>query len=140
MLLIVKCRKKTKAMASLTQSAPRRERDPKKRVVITGMGVVSVFGNDVDVFYDKLLDGVSGIDAIDRFDASKFAVRFGGQIRNFTTDGYIDDEMDRHLDNSWRFSLVAGKKALDDANLGTQVLQTVSLFFFKYNCFPYTFH
>ncbi|KAL8538746.1 hypothetical protein ACS0TY_000671 [Phlomoides rotata] len=116
---------KTEVTASLTQYGPKRERDPRKRVVITGMGVVSVFGNDVDVFYDKLLDGVSGIDAIERFDASKFPVRFGGQIRNFTTEGYIDGEMDRHLDNCWRFSLVASKNALDDANLGKQVLQTM---------------
>ncbi|XP_021649770.2 3-oxoacyl-[acyl-carrier-protein] synthase I, chloroplastic-like isoform X2 [Hevea brasiliensis] len=74
-----------------TVSAPKREKDPKKRVVITGMGSVSVFGNDVDVYYDKLLAGESGIGLIDRFDASKFPTRY---------------------------CIVAGKKSLEHADLG----------------------
>ena len=43
------------------------ERDPKKRVVITGMGVASCFGNDIDTFYNTLLEGKSGVGAIDRW-------------------------------------------------------------------------
>ncbi|XP_002969875.2 3-oxoacyl-[acyl-carrier-protein] synthase I, chloroplastic isoform X2 [Selaginella moellendorffii] len=96
-----------------------RERDPKKRVVITGMGLVSVFGNDVDSFYDKLLQGESGITLIDRFDASKFPTRFGGQIRNFSSQGYIDGKNDRRLDDCLRYCLVSGKKALENAELDT---------------------
>ncbi|KVH91808.1 hypothetical protein Ccrd_006183 [Cynara cardunculus var. scolymus] len=114
-----------KAMAAPTVSAPKRETDPKKRVVITGMGLVSVFGNDVDTFYDKLLEGQSGITLIDRFDASSFTVRFAGQIRDFSSVGYIDGKNDRRLDDCWRYCLVAGKKALEDANLGQEVLETV---------------
>lgn len=114
-----------KAMASPTVAAPKREKDPKKRVVITGMGLVSVFGNDIDTFYNKLLEGESGISLIDRFDASNFSVRFGGQIRNFSSEGYIDGKNDRRLDDCWRYCIVAGKKALDDANLGQQVLNTM---------------
>jgi len=113
-------------MASPTVSAPKREKDPKKRVVITGMGLVSVFGNDVDNFYSKLLEGESGISLIDRFDASSFSVRFAGQIRNFSSDGYIDGKNDRRLDDCWRYCIVAGKRALEDANLGSMVLDTVS--------------
>ncbi|KAJ4965716.1 hypothetical protein NE237_017565 [Protea cynaroides] len=101
-----------------TSSAPEREKDPKKRVVITGMGLVSVFGNDVDVYYERLLSGESGIGPIDRFDASKFPTRFGGQIRGFSSGGYIDGKNDRRLDNCLRYCLVAGKKALEDAALG----------------------
>lgn len=110
--------RKIKAMAS-----PKRETDPKKRVVITGMGLVSVFGNDVDIFYNKLLEGESGISMIDRFDASSFSVRIAGQIRNFTSEGYIDGKNDRRLDNVWRYCLVAGQKALHDAHLGPDVLE-----------------
>lgn len=123
-----KCRT-VKAMASPTVSAPKRETDPKKRIVITGMGVVSVFGNDVDTFYEKLLEGTSGITLIDRFDASTFSVRFAGQIRDFSSTGYIDGKNDRRLDDCWRYCLVAGRKALDDASLGPEVLDTVSLFY-----------
>lgn len=82
------------------------------------MGLVSVFGNDVDTYYEKLLAGESGIGLIDRFDASKFPTRFGGQIRGFKADGYIDGKNDRRLDDCLRYCIVAGKKALEDADLG----------------------
>ncbi|KAM0005758.1 putative beta-ketoacyl synthase, thiolase [Helianthus debilis subsp. tardiflorus] len=116
-------------MAAPTVSAPKRETDPKKRVVITGMGLVSCFGNDVNTFYDKLLEGQSGITLIDRFDASTFSVRFAGQIRDFSSVGYIDGKSDRRLDDCWRYCLVAGKKALEDASLSQDVLESVSLFY-----------
>lgn len=109
-------------------SAPKRETDPKKRVVITGMGLVSVFGNDVDAYYDRLLEGESGISLIDRFDASKFPTRFGGQIRGFSSDGYIDGKNDRRLDDCLRYAIVAGKKGLENADLGGDRLGKVCFF------------
>ncbi|CAI0475165.1 unnamed protein product, partial [Linum tenue] len=119
------------ASASTTKnvsvSAPKRETDPKKRVVITGMGLVSVFGNDVDAYYDKLLAGESGITLIDRFDASKFPTRFAGQIRGFNSQGYIDGKNDRRLDDCLRYCIVAGKKALEDADLGGDKLSKIDL-------------
>jgi len=60
-----------------------RETDPKKRIVITGMGLCSVFGNDYNVFYDALLAGTSGVQEIDRFDTTDFPTRFAAQIKNF---------------------------------------------------------
>ncbi|EXC29391.1 3-oxoacyl-[acyl-carrier-protein] synthase I [Morus notabilis] len=111
--------------ASSTVSAPKREKDPKQRVVITGMGLVSVFGNELDAYYDKLLSGESGIAPIDRFDASKFPTRFGGQIRGFSSEGYIDGKNDRRLDDCLRYCLVAGKKALVDADLGGDKLSKI---------------
>ncbi|KAM3321553.1 hypothetical protein P3S67_002704 [Capsicum chacoense] len=120
----VKC-ERIRAMASPAVSAPKRETDPKKRIVITGMGLVSVFGSDIDNFYNKLLAGQSGITLIDRFDASSYTVRFAGQIHDFSSQGYIDGKNDRHLDDCWRYCLVAGKRALENANLGQQVLDTM---------------
>ncbi|KAI3511036.1 hypothetical protein L1887_18177 [Cichorium endivia] len=99
-------------------SAPKREKDAKKRVVVTGMGLVSVFGSDVGTYYDRLLAGESGITVIDKFDASLFPTRFGGQIRGFKSNGYIDGKSDARLDDCQRYCLVAGKKALEDAGLG----------------------
>ncbi|XP_051128513.1 3-oxoacyl-[acyl-carrier-protein] synthase I, chloroplastic [Andrographis paniculata] len=113
------------ASAASTVAAPKRETDPKKRVVITGMGLVSVFGNDVDAYYEKLLAGESGITLIDRFDASKFPTRFGGQIRGFTSEGYIDGKNDRRLDDCLRYCIVAGKKALESADLGGDKLNEI---------------
>ncbi|ONK58172.1 uncharacterized protein A4U43_C09F8960 [Asparagus officinalis] len=82
------------------------------------MGLVSVFGNDVDRYYEKLLEGESGIGPIDRFDASKFPTRFAGQIRGFSSEGYIDGKNDRRLDDCLRYGLVSGKKALESAGIG----------------------
>lgn len=93
--------------------------------MITGAGLVSVFGNDVDAYYGKLLAGESGITLIDRFDASKFPTRFGGQIRGFNSQGYIDGKNDRRLDDSLRYCIVAGKKALEDADLAADRLGTI---------------
>ncbi|KAK0578448.1 hypothetical protein LWI29_010607 [Acer saccharum] len=114
-----------RASSSTTNSPPKRQKDPKKRVVITGMGLVSVFGDDVDGYYDKLLSGESGITLIDRFDASKFPTRFGGQIRGFSAAGYIDGKNDRRLDDCLRYCIVAGKKALEDADLGGDKLNKI---------------
>lgn len=89
------------------------------------MGLVSVFGNDVNAYYEKLLAGESGITLIDRFDASKFPTRFGGQIRDFKSEGYIDGKNDRRLDDCLRYCIVAGKKALENADLGVGRLDKV---------------
>ncbi|KAI4304470.1 hypothetical protein MLD38_039974 [Melastoma candidum] len=82
------------------------------------MGLLSVFGNDVDAYYEKLLSGESGIGLIDRFDASKFPTSFAGQIRGFSSEGYVDGKNDRRLDDCLRYCLVAGKKALENADHG----------------------
>uniref|UniRef100_UPI001CB8B125 3-oxoacyl-[acyl-carrier-protein] synthase I, chloroplastic-like n=1 Tax=Erigeron canadensis TaxID=72917 RepID=UPI001CB8B125 len=98
-------------------AAPKREKDAKKRVVVTGMGIVSVFGNDVDTYYNRLLAGDSGVTIIDRFDASEFPTRIASQIRNFSSNGYIDGKYGEKLDDCQRYCIVAGKKALEDAGL-----------------------
>jgi 3-oxoacyl-[acyl-carrier-protein] synthase II len=118
-------RKSGAARAAAAGTAPSRETDPKKRVVITGMGLCSVFGNDVDVFYDKLLAGTSGIDLITRFDASKFPTKFAGQIKDFSVDGEIDGKNARRLDDCLKYGLVAGKKALRMAGLEGEGLEGV---------------
>ncbi|KAJ8555892.1 hypothetical protein K7X08_013388 [Anisodus acutangulus] len=61
-------------------SSPKRETDPKKRIIITGMGLVSVFGSDIDNFYNKLIEGQSGISLIDRFDASSYTMTAGDTV------------------------------------------------------------
>ncbi|XP_042504113.1 3-oxoacyl-[acyl-carrier-protein] synthase I, chloroplastic-like [Macadamia integrifolia] len=117
--------KKQPWMPIVASSAPKREKDPKKRVVITGMGIVSVFGNDVDAYYDCLLQGKSGIGTIKTFDVSELPTRFAGQIHGFTTDGYIKNKLDRQLDDYIKFALVAGAKALNDAGLGSNKLSKI---------------
>ncbi|KAI4304469.1 hypothetical protein MLD38_039973 [Melastoma candidum] len=102
----------------MAASSPRRERDPRKRVVITGIGLVSAFGSDVDTYYEKLLSGESAVGLIDRFDTAGFPTRIAGQIKGFSARGYVDEEAEQRLDGSQVFSLVAGKRALEHACLG----------------------
>eukprot|EP00208_Stichococcus_sp_RCC1054_P007010 CAMPEP_0206135702 /NCGR_PEP_ID=MMETSP1473-20131121/976_1 /ASSEMBLY_ACC=CAM_ASM_001109 /TAXON_ID=1461547 /ORGANISM="Stichococcus sp, Strain RCC1054" /LENGTH=462 /DNA_ID=CAMNT_0053527743 /DNA_START=191 /DNA_END=1579 /DNA_ORIENTATION=+ len=92
-------------------------KDPSQRIVITGQGVASCFGNDVETFYDSLLAGTSGIGMIDRFDASAFPTKFAAQIRNFDSEGLVDKKNLRRYDNCLSYTLVASKKALANAQL-----------------------
>ncbi|GJN10811.1 hypothetical protein PR202_ga28938 [Eleusine coracana subsp. coracana] len=103
-----------------------RATDPKRRVVVTGMGVVSVFGNDVGAFYDRLLAGQSGVFRIDRFDASGFSTRFAAQIRDYS-EGLVDGRNRPRLDDCQRYALVAAKKALESAALaiGSKAMKQV---------------
>ena len=89
----------------------------KKRIVVTGMGVVSCFGDDVDVFYDQLLAGKSGIVPIEAFPCSEYPTRFAGEIRNFDAGEYLDKKQARRVDPFIAYSIVAGKKALEKRNL-----------------------
>ncbi|GMI77744.1 3-ketoacyl-acyl carrier protein synthase I, KETOACYL-ACP SYNTHASE 1 [Hibiscus trionum] len=114
------------AGSSSAVAAPRREKDPKKRVVITGMGLVSALGNDADAFYGNLLSGVSGVGTIDSFDAGEFPTRIAGEIHGFTSQGYIDAKWDKRIDLSSRYGCVAAKKALEDAGLGVDKLSKIN--------------
>ncbi|MDP1880883.1 MAG: beta-ketoacyl-ACP synthase II [Parachlamydiaceae bacterium] len=92
----------------------------KKRVVVTGLGIVSCFGNDVDVFYQKLLQGQSGISLITSFPCENYSTRFAGFIDPFDPGEYMDKKQARRVDKSIAFTMVAGKKALEHANLGKE--------------------
>src|SRR3989338_9197559 len=84
----------------------------KKRVVVTGMGIVSCFGNDVDTFYQSLLEGKSGVKLITRIPVEEMPTRIAADVLDFDPDPYIDKKQARRLDRYAQFALVAGKKAL----------------------------
>jgi 3-oxoacyl-[acyl-carrier-protein] synthase II len=89
----------------------------KKRIVVTGMGVVSCFGNDVDTFYNSLLNGKSGVSFISEFPCDELPTKFAGIIHNFDPGEYIDKKQARRIDKFIAYSVVAGKKALEQAGL-----------------------
>lgn len=89
----------------------------KKRIVVTGMGVVSCFGNDVNVFYENLLAGHSGISTITEFPTDDFPTKFAGVIRNFEPGEYLDKKQARRVDKFIAYAMVAGKKALEYGKL-----------------------
>jgi 3-oxoacyl-[acyl-carrier-protein] synthase II len=98
----------------------------KKRVVITGMGIVSCLGNDVDHFYQDLLEGKSGIAPIVKFPCEEYPTRFAGSVPNFDLGDYIDKKQARRIDPYIRYGMVAGKKALEQAGLLGPNLSTLN--------------
>jgi len=91
----------------------------KRRIVVTGMGVVSCFGTDVDTFYQTLLEGKSGVKPIEHFPVEGATTRFAASIVDFDAGEYMDKKNARRADPYIRFAMVAGKKALAQAKLIT---------------------
>jgi len=89
----------------------------KKRIVVTGFGIVSAFGNDVDVFYDHLLAGKSAVGPIKKFPCEDFPTRIAGEILDFDPGEYMHKKQARRVDPFISYSIVAGKKALEKAKL-----------------------
>lgn len=92
----------------------------KKRIVVTGMSVLSSLGQDVDTFYGNLLAGKSGIGPITLFACEEFPTRFAAEIKDFDAGDYIEKKQARRIDRFISFTMVAGKKALEMANLYPQ--------------------
>jgi 3-oxoacyl-[acyl-carrier-protein] synthase II len=101
----------------LTNKAIHEEGMSKKRIVVTGLGLVSCFGMDPDVYYERLLKGESGITAINQFPCEEFPTRFAGSVQDFEVDKYMDRKQARRVDPFIRYIMAAGKKALEHAQL-----------------------
>jgi len=88
-----------------------------RRVVITGLGAVTPLANTVSETWDGIVNGKSGISAIDSFDISPFASRFGGVIRDLDIGQYIPLKDAKRMDGFIHYGLVAGCQAIEDAGL-----------------------
>ncbi|KAI5415324.1 3-oxoacyl-[acyl-carrier-protein] synthase II, chloroplastic [Lathyrus oleraceus] len=93
-----------------------------RRVVVTGLGVVTPLGHDPDVFYNNLLNGVSGISEIENFDCAEFPTRIAGEIKSFSTDGWVAPKFSKRMDKFMLYLLAAGKKALINAGITGDVM------------------
>jgi 3-oxoacyl-[acyl-carrier-protein] synthase II len=91
----------------------------RRRVVITGLGLVSPVGNTVAEGWSTLLAGRTGIANITKFDASNFACRFAGEVKGFRIDDYIPAKDARHMDTFIHYGLAASMQAVRDAGLPT---------------------
>jgi 3-oxoacyl-[acyl-carrier-protein] synthase II len=89
----------------------------KKRIVVTGMGLVSCFGTDLEHFYAQLLAGHSGVVPIEEFPCQDYPTRFAAVIRNLDAGDYIDKKQLRRIDPFIRYVLIAGKKAVEHGRL-----------------------
>ena len=92
----------------------------KRRVVVTGLGTINPLGNKVSDSWEKLLNGVSGIDHITSFDTENLPVTFAGEVKNFDANEYMGKQHARKLDRSAHLSIFATEQALKDAGLDTE--------------------
>ncbi|WKB54590.1 beta-ketoacyl-ACP synthase II [Eleftheria terrae] len=91
----------------------------RRRVVVTGLGLVTPVGNTVAESWSNLLAGKSGIDSISKFDASSLSCRFAGEVRGFNIEDYIPGKDARHMDTFIHYGLAASIQAVRDSGLPT---------------------
>ena len=94
-----------------------RKPDYDRRVVVTGLGVISSVGNDVDTAWTNLVNGVSGLGPITRFDTSPYEAKLGGEVHDFTAADWMDPKAARRSESSMHFGVAAAKQALADSGL-----------------------
>lgn len=89
-----------------------------RRVVVTGMGIVSCIGNDVRTFWQNLLNGVCGIDVISDFPVESLAVKIGGKVKNFAPEDFgIEKPFARKQDRFTLYAMAAAYQAMQDSAL-----------------------
>jgi 3-oxoacyl-[acyl-carrier-protein] synthase II len=89
----------------------------KRRVVVTGLGLLTPVGNNVDDTWNNIQNGVSGIGLIEHFDTSDFSVRIGGSLKNFDASDYISHKEMKKMDPFIHYGMVAGSQAIEDSGL-----------------------
>lgn len=92
-----------------------------RRVVITGIGLVTPIGNDLETTWSALLAGTSGAAPITHFDTTQFATKFGCEVKGWDPTKWMDKRELKHLDRFLQFSLGASLMAMEDAGLGSKV-------------------
>lgn len=88
-----------------------------RRVVVTGLGIISPVGNDIATAWSSLLAGRSGIGPVTRFDASTFPTRIAGEVKGFDVSAYMSPKEARHFDTFIHYGIAAGSQALKDSGL-----------------------
>ena len=94
----------------------------KRRVVVTGLGLVTPVGNTVDTTWKALLSGQSGIAPITKFDATEFTTRFSGSVKNFDIEQYLTKKDARKMDLFIQYGMAAGIQAMQDSGLEMSTL------------------
>ncbi|HAA43720.1 MAG TPA: beta-ketoacyl-[acyl-carrier-protein] synthase II, partial [Ruminiclostridium sp.] len=92
----------------------------KKRVVITGMGVISALGNELEKFWDAIKNGECGISTVTSFDASNLSTKVAAEVKDFDPTLYIDKKEVRRMDRFTQFALAATKMAIDMSGLDVE--------------------
>lgn len=93
-----------------------------KRVVVTGLGALTPIGNNIEEYWNGLVNGVSGAAPITHFDAAKFKTRFACELKDFNVNDFIHRKEVRKMDKFTQYAMVASDEAIQDAGLVTENL------------------
>ncbi|MGN0690447.1 MAG: beta-ketoacyl synthase N-terminal-like domain-containing protein, partial [Oscillospiraceae bacterium] len=88
-----------------------------RRVAVTGLGVISPVGNDVETFWNNLKNGVNGIDFITKFDTTDFKVKLAAEVKDFDPSLYMDKGEIRRNDLFVRYAVAAALQAVNDSKI-----------------------
>src|SRR4030066_2601268 len=99
----------------------------KRRVVITGMGVVAPNGIGVENFWDSLVHGRSGIKTVSRFDVSSYPSKIAGEVQDFDPTDYINPKSARRMDRFSQFGVACSKMALMDSDVSLERIRQDSI-------------
>ena len=88
-----------------------------RRVVVTGMSVITALGSEIPEFWERLCAGKSGVSRLERFDCSDFKVNFGGEVKDFRPDEHFDSKEAKRLDRFSQFALAAAQKAIRQSGI-----------------------
>ncbi len=86
-----------------------------RRVVVTGLGALTPIGNNIEEYWNALINGVSGAAPITYFDASKFKTQFACEVKNFNVEDFIDRKEARRMDRYAQYAMVTATEAIQDA-------------------------
>ncbi|MBO6515701.1 MAG: beta-ketoacyl-ACP synthase II [Bacteroidia bacterium] len=95
-----------------------------RRVVITGLGAITPIGNNVKTYWNNLVNGVSGVQKITRFDAFRFKTQFACEVKDYDALDYFDRKEARKLDRFSQYGLISAEEAITDAELDFSTLDT----------------
>ncbi len=88
-----------------------------RRVAVTGMGFITPIGNDLETVWSNMIEGVSGVGLITRFDTTGFDTKIAAEVKGFNPEEYMDRKTARHIGRYCQFALAASKQALAQADL-----------------------
>ncbi|OPA77546.1 beta-ketoacyl-[acyl-carrier-protein] synthase II [Paenibacillus selenitireducens] len=92
----------------------------KQRVVVTGMGVMTSLGTDLNTFWNNLMEGKSGVSHVEAFDVSEYPTQIAASIKDFNPEDYMDKKEARRMDRFVQFAVAASLKAVENAKLNIQ--------------------
>ena len=94
-----------------------------KRVVVTGMGVVTPLGHELSEYWQNLIQGKSGVDTITKFDPADYTTKIAGEVKDFSAEDYMEKKEARRMDLFTQYAIAAAEKAVQHAKLNFDAVQ-----------------